>query len=323
MEKAIGGYFELEFDERYDYPHSRAFHLNSGRHALEFILRSREWLPTCIWLPYYTCDSVFQPLKRLNIPYKFYHINSELEIDDYPELNSKELIIVNNYFGLKDRYTEFIGSYYNSQLILDCTQSWYAPELKVCSQFYSPRKFFGMPDGGIACTQPYTSMELEEDHSSERCAHLLKRIDFDSIAGYQDFKLVSQMISELPLRKMSKLSQAILGHINHEKVRHIRKSNYEVLHRELKDINLFNAPDITEFALDGCPMIYPFVSEKSNLRNHLIKHKVFVANYWPGISAWCPDAAYEVKLAENLIPLPIDQRYDARDMERIIEIIKQ
>lgn len=324
MDRPIGGYFELETCKQgKDYPHSGSFHLNSGRHALEFILRSQDKLPKAIWLPYYTCDSVFQPLNRLGIPYKFYHINSHLELDSPVKLGPDEMIIVNDYFGLKDNYMHSLFWHYKGQVIIDCTQAWYMPEMLGAKQFYSPRKFFGLPDGGVAWTPIQRELPLEQDHSADRCAHLLKRIDFDPSSGYQDFRDVSATISELPLRKMSKLTETLLGNFDHEEVRMIRRDNYEILYEALSDLNQIEAPDWKKFVYHGCPMIYPFVTKDKQLRRRLIDNNIFVAIYWPGISTWTPSGSFEIELSQNLIPLPIDQRYGSEDMNRIIEVIKR
>lgn len=103
--KEIGGYFELELPEKRDrFLHSDGCLVNSGRHALEYILRSLGDIVKKVWLPYYTCDVVLQPLNRLGIGYSFYHINLNFELTSYPKLDDGEYIIVNNYFGIKDLY---------------------------------------------------------------------------------------------------------------------------------------------------------------------------------------------------------------------------
>ena len=101
--KPIGGYFELELPEgSRDFPHAYCPALNSGRHALEFILRQLGNTAKAVYLPYYTCDVVLEPLKRLNITTQFYHIDENLEIKDMPELPEGHYLIANNYFGIKD-----------------------------------------------------------------------------------------------------------------------------------------------------------------------------------------------------------------------------
>ena len=58
--KAIGGYFELELASGKEY-HPKAIRLNSGRNAFEFILSNNTYKR--IFLPYYTCDVLLQPLQ--------------------------------------------------------------------------------------------------------------------------------------------------------------------------------------------------------------------------------------------------------------------
>lgn len=101
--KAIGGYFELEDKGKGIFPHDNGLLLNTGRNALEHILRSISNIRR-IYLPYYTCEVVLEPIKKLSIPYTFYHINENLEIIDSISLKDGEYIIANNYFGIKDTY---------------------------------------------------------------------------------------------------------------------------------------------------------------------------------------------------------------------------
>ena len=53
--KAIGGNFELDdYEEGRGFPHQNGILLNTGRNALEYILRSIGEVKG-IYLPYYTC----------------------------------------------------------------------------------------------------------------------------------------------------------------------------------------------------------------------------------------------------------------------------
>lgn len=71
----------------------------------------------------------------------------------------------------------------------------------------------------------------------------------------------------------------------------------------------------------GCPMVYPYLCDDDTLRNKLIANKIFVAKYWPNVEKWCGKDGFETYLMNNLIPLPIDQRYGAEEMKRIINVI--
>ena len=317
--KEIGGYFEIELPMPANQPvHPNGVKVNSGRHALEYILRVLGNKVKRVWLPYYTCDVVLQPIRRLGLEYKFYHINANLEIDSYPKLTEGEYIIVNNYFGIKDAYINKLACQYKGKLIVDNAQAWYACEMLGFNTFYSPRKFFGMPDGGLAWVTGELDYDLEQDHSYDRCSHLLKRTDLGASDGYADFKTNSVILGKQPLKRMSPLSERILSSIDFDWARIKRRSNFEMLHEALKVSNRFNIPSMQSFA---CPMVYPYLSDDETLRNRLIENKIFVATYWPNVLEWCQEDTTEYKLAKYLLPLPIDQRYNENDMNRIIEVI--
>ena len=57
------------------------------------------------------------------------------------------------------------------------------------------------------------------------------------------------------------------------------------------------------------------------IRKRLIQNKVFVAKYWPNVDLWAGENATETWMANNILPLPIDQRYGLDDMAKINELI--
>ena len=69
------------------------------------------------------------------------------------------------------------------------------------------------------------------------------------------------------------------------------------------------------------PLVYPYyVDNGARLRQYLIDHQVFCARYWPNVLEWCKPEDWEYQLAENLVCLPIDQRYDEEDMKKILDL---
>ncbi len=85
---AIGGYFDFELPVGQPY-HPDALCLNTGRNALEYILRARNY--TKIYIPYFTCEVLLEPLRNLNLAYEFYHINENLEpVFNYNSLGSND-----------------------------------------------------------------------------------------------------------------------------------------------------------------------------------------------------------------------------------------
>lgn len=317
--KSIGGYFELELGVgTNDFPHALCPALNSGRHALEFILRQLDEDVEIVYLPYYTCDVVLEPLKRLGIGYKFYHINKSLEIEKSPKLTKGQYLIANNYFGIKDKYIDSLADKYGNQLIVDNSQALFAPQRLGIKAFYSPRKFVGVSDGGFAWTSITREINLEQDYSTERAKYLLKRIDAGASAGYSDFKDSSHDLSMHPMKRMSNLTYRILSSINYEEIKQRRRNNFDFLHSQLCQNNLLRIPATSSFE---CPMVYPFMTEDDSLRHRLIDNRIFVATYWPNVLEWCGKDEVEYSLAKNIIPLPIDQRYDEEDIHRVLRIV--
>lgn len=173
---AIGGYFGLELRQG-EYYHKEALCLNSARNCLEYILRARNY--TKIYIPYYTCEVILEPITKLHIEFEFYSINQVIEpIKDY-NLNSNEAFLYTNYFGLKQDCVKRLAKLYNKQLIVDNAQAFYAEPLEGIDTFYSPRKFFGVADGGYLYIDKKLDIELKQDYSYERMSHLLKRIDIN------------------------------------------------------------------------------------------------------------------------------------------------
>lgn len=70
-------------------------------------------------------------------------------------------------------------------------------------------------------------------------------------------------------------------------------------------------------------MVYPFLCASAELRQALLRERVYVASYWPEVVARKGVSDIECMLVEHAIPLPVDQRYDTGDMQRIIQIIKE
>lgn len=317
--KETGGYFQLELPERTEIMHSQAIWLNSGRNALEYILRSLPDIHT-LWIPYFTCDAVYVPLERLKINIKRYHINESLELPCWPHLGEGEYLLATNYYGIKDAYMLQLFEHYGEKLIIDNAQAWYAPCPEGAKALYSPRKFAGLPDGGIACGAGTELKDrLEQDCSYERCLHLLKRIDCGASAAYTDFQTNDSLLYSLPLRQMSRLTAAMLRSIDFTNIQQKRRENFAYLHAALRDSNLLAIPEPDSFA---CPLIYPFRTENSSLKAKLVNHKIYVATYWPNVLKEQSAAAIEHQLASNIIAVPIDQRYGIMDMQPIINTIQ-
>ena len=95
MKEAIGGYFELELNRGKEY-HAHAIRLNLGRTAFEYILKAKKIRK--IFIPYYICGLMLEPLLRLKIEYEYYHINNDLEpVFIFDSLQKTDYFLYINY----------------------------------------------------------------------------------------------------------------------------------------------------------------------------------------------------------------------------------
>lgn len=210
--EAIGGYFSLELPQREEY-HKNATRLNTGRNCLEYILRVRGYKK--VYVPYYTCEAVMEPINKLDIPYEYYHIDIHFEIRDRFTLKEGEALLYTNYFGLKQRYVEQLAEKVGNRLVVDNTQAFYAKPLAGIDTFYTCRKFFGVPDGAYLYTEKKLNEDLEQDLAFDRMTSLTKRIDVGAEAGYADFREISHRLVGQPIKLMSNLTQRLMKFVLH------------------------------------------------------------------------------------------------------------
>jgi len=298
--KEIGGYFSLECASLPQIHHD-AYRLNSACSALRLILQTYGIKE--LFVPEYTCPTVWDAIAKEGCKCLFYKIGKDfMPQQTFPP---QAFVLYNNYFGICSKQVSTLCQQY-SNLIVDNAQAYYAvPDGIAC--FYSPRKFFGLPDGGLLYCKKEIALPEQESNSFDRCKHLLKRLDLGAPAGYNDFREASRSLTEEGVARMSNLTAAMWSNCDYQTARQRRLDNFAFLHQHLKKDNLLFV-SLTDLDV---PLVYPYLTSQSNLRERLIQQKVYVPKYWPNIKDNC---------FTNLIPLPIDQRYNLNDMARIIEI---
>jgi hypothetical protein len=311
MDSSIGGYFELELPVREEY-HNTALRLNTGRNAFEYVLRAKRYKK--VYLPYYTCDAMLEPITKLNLAYEFYSIDSNfLPIFNYSNVQKNEVFVYNNYFGICDAQTREIAAQCKN-LIIDNSQAFYSKTIKGVDTFYSPRKFFGVPDGAYLYTDTLLDDGFETDISYQRFEHLLGRIDIGTEEFYGTFKSNDDSLMNQPIKKMSKLTQRLLSSIDYNSVAESRKQNFEYLNSKLSSTNLLSL----NLSSNSVPLVYPYFCDSgAELKKKLIENKIFVATYWQNVLEWTSENDFEYKLAKCLLPLPVDQRYESNNLKEI------
>lgn len=325
--KEYGGYLPLETGDREYYKESDLYtitRLNAARYAIYHIIKSKKF--EYIYLPYYLCKTVYDVIRNLDQKCRFYSIDENFEPILFA-IDEKDAIIIVNYFGIKGKsfYKKMIQKYQN--VIFDNTQAFFAePILKPgIYNVYSPRKFVGVADGSylISTDKDVMLENLQLDRSADRVFQLFSAIEDGTNEHYKESLEAEEDITASGIRQMSLLTQTILSNIDYKRVKEARRCNYLFLKNKLDQFNvLTNISKIKE----QTPMVYPLLLRNgSGIRERLIKEKIYVPQWWKWIleKPICSTeiTEFEKKLAENLIPLPIDQRYDCDDMNIISECI--
>ncbi|SHF19821.1 hypothetical protein SAMN05444349_11335 [Bacteroides faecichinchillae] len=312
--KPIGGYFELEFREGEHY-HKNAIKLSTARQCLEYILLARKYKK--INIPYYTCDVLLEPIKKLGVEYNFYHINEMLEPIFDKVLDKDEALLYTNYFGLKQNTVLSLSKQYKN-LIVDNAQAFFSSPVKHTDTFYSARKFFGVPDGAYLYTDYPLDKKFPPYVPNLHTKHLVGRLVHTAEMYYNDYKESECAFSNMEIHSMSILSEHILKALDYQQIIQRRRENYMILSHHLNNLNKikFNISDT-----DDVPMAYPFWNDKVNLRHSLISQKIFIPKYWQCVFEWTTAQDIETEFTERLYPIPIDQRYKEKEMNYIIDHI--
>ena len=308
----IGGYFELELPKVIEY-HKQAIRLNTGRNAFEYILSTHAI--SKVYLPKFICSSMHEPLKKLNLEFEEYSIDENFyPILGFKQIKSTEYFLYVNYFGINDVNVEVLKSRVKN-LIVDNSQAFYSKPVLNCPTLYSPRKFFGIPDGAyLYCDK---DLQVEKDVSNGRFEALIGRLEFPPEDFYNQFKESSKKLSGQDIKEMSKATQRMLESINYAEAKTQRISNFECLQKRFEKINNIDI----KLNKSSVPMGYPLlISNGKRLKSFLISNKVFVPTYWPEILDTIGDQCFERNLVENLVFIPIDQRYNASHMNEIIRL---
>lgn len=318
-DKPIGGYQGLElpyFKENLDKATVRT---NSARSAIKVILNAVG--ARKVWLPLYTCDAVVEAVKDLEVTFEYYPISLNLDVDAAVRLGKDEYILVVDYFGTSgDSINRSLNRFGHANTIVDCSQAYFSAHTGALATVYSPRKFFGLPDGGLLYSNhPHIKQpEKRDDTSKIRMDHLIDRLTNSPETAYQKYLEAEQEITNLSVLGMSRLTERLLHSVDYEAVKAARSRNVHYLHDRLGGYNQLDL----DFGTNIAPLCYPFLPNvKTASRSELINNRVFVPSYWPEVLTRVEEGSFEWNLVTNGLFLPCDQRYTEADMDRLVSLL--
>lgn len=294
--------------------HEQGIALNSGRNALRYLIRGRKIKR--IWLPKLLCSAISDTCKEENVEILYYSIDKQLRPVLPQNLEGDWLYLINYYGQYSVEEIRHLGRVYKN-IIVDNVQAFYTKPIDGLDTIYTCRKFFGVPDGGYLYTDCTPPKKLQKDESYDRLAFLAGRLERSANEFYLAYRENEQRIDELPLRRMSMVTQNLLRGIDYEQIKKSRERNFSYLHEHLWAINQL------ELCLPDGPYMYPLlIKDGAEIRKNLQEKNIYIPILWPNVLQECPADSLEYHYATDILPIPVDQRYSVGVMETIVDEIR-
>ena len=101
-------------------------------------------------------------------------------------------------------------------------------------------------------------------------------------------------------------------------VKEARTNNFSFLHEKLAFRNELQL-ELAEGAF-----MYPFYHENAvEIRKKLQQKKIYIPTLGPNVLGDVDENSLEYRYAQNILPLPCDQRYGLKDMQYLIKEIEK
>jgi DegT/DnrJ/EryC1/StrS aminotransferase family len=345
----IGGAFELDAAALLDLDATAAAlpegqSVTSGRTALALLA---EQLPGRWLLPAYICETALQPFRRAGIDFDFYSVGDDLRprLDDLEravEADEPAAVLVVDYFGFPPEEAERLRALGDASAVVeDCVHGsllelpGHAAGAIGSIAFTTFRKYLPLPDGGIVvgvdrrdlppATGPHVRARL--------LGQLLRGAAVAGDVSYDDAEPIflelvdagESALDDVPLSATSEVSARLLGKYDLAEVAERRRANFAALLDAITDSDAVT-PIFRDLPPGVSPLLLPVrvsAGARDSLRKTLIARRVYCPVHW-NLPADVDESRFpaEHRLSREILGLPIDQRYDATDMERLATAVE-
>ncbi len=329
VKRKVGGIMPLELPKgREYYAGNGVLPVNCGRAAIYYALLDAR--PKHLYLPLYLCSATEEPAKRLGIPYSYYDLTRDF-LPVLDETGRDEAVLWVNYYGVMPEAVINEVSRRYPLLILDNTHAFFYPPRDGVYNIYSCRKFFGVADGGYLVKSGLVHPRLDPDTSYQRLAHRLKCIDLGEDAVYDEYVQNELGIAQ-QYTGMSRLTKRLMQSIDYETVQKRRYRNYRYLFEQFGRLGGLQVDDhpvspmaFVMLASDGgsCSGLDGLSHGELDCSfvDRIRKRGVMAVNWWRHVMLSAGPGSFEHLLADRLVQVPIDQRYDESDMAFVKDVI--
>lgn len=353
IRQEIGGAFPLTKPYAARAPSVHDYLLSNCNMDYQFTLSGRSALGNIIddiflrkevekaYLPAYSCTAVVMPFIQRKIEVEFYEVDyqdDELMVDIQlrPDHN---VFVFMQYFDVTTNEAYYRATLdYCREHEITCIENLthcllkedrfeYEPEYS----FASLRKWFAIPSGGIAYKKKdyfaYKANVISDLAVRKQLEGMLMKRDYlegeiDEKEGFlqkmQDFEAsLDDWETDMTI---DTFSEVYLKLLSVDYVKDMRRNNARYLFHELRNLETIRLlTPFPSFGI-GTPLFLPLVLEKDQrdaLRQYMADHGVYLPVH--PASPFGP----KVHLGDRIVSLVCDQRYNQKDMEYIVSLIKK
>lgn len=325
-----------------------AVHFSLCREALFVIARHFEGSQRRVLLPAYTCQTVIDPFLQLGWKIRYYNITNQLRIDTENllyecERFSPSVCVAHPYYGadLNERELQALSVVKSKgcALIEDLTQCIFSTQRDTVFDFFigSYRKWFPIPDGAFLMSKGSVA-ELVMDEMLENRAFVHSMSDAMYLRGVflqtgdENVKEISRRVGNVAIghisgiihpHRMSDFSIGLLSRIDIDKAKRRRMDNYRYLYEHLS-INDDCLPVDRKLNEITCPpLFFPiYVKDRAVFQKKLAHQEIYAPVLWPVQTSTVMINDNIKRIYNEILMLPVDQRYGLCDMERMLGVIE-
>lgn len=315
--KIIGGEAELRKNELNEY------FTDSGRSSIRLILNKLKG--KLFLIPNYLCEIILKIFYDYDVKYSFYNINKDLSVDKESITNQQyDVLYIINYFGENHDISNIVDA--NKIVIEDNV---FSPQFLNHQNypnwvgFNSFRKISPLADGSIIKSSfPLSSNLIKKNPSAfpkikytakDMKYRFLNNNQFSEKQYLDLFKLAeSKLDKQTTINNISSYSLFRLFDFMSgiEKEYSVRKNNFNVLDKHLND----KAIKINTIY----PSFYILsVKKRNKLRKYLFTKNIFCPVHWP------PIKGVASQLNDTFLSIPVDSRYNKKDMKKIASYVNK
>ena len=337
--RIIGGMFGLPIDVMASSAATaRAFvgpgcvSVANGRSALKVLLELLT--PPQVWLPSYLCPSLLEVVDG-GSALRFYGIDACLRIPSVAwleQVSAGDVVVAIDYFGFRADPEPFaVARARGAWIVEDACQALLTTGVGNDADFafFSPRKFVGVPDGGVLVSarpsvlDPITLTPPPDGWWRLALEAALRRREFDVSGvdrGWFSLFQTAEETSPVGPFAMSELSRTLLTTcFDYADISRRRIENYRTLSETLTPFLVFPALPAGVVPL-GCPIR---LANRDAVLTSMFAERIYPPVHWH-IGNEVPDE-FEAshRFSSTTMTLPCDQRYGPDDMRRMAALIRR